>query len=157
MTSEMPNRRALRFDTLEEVLAEAERLSSVQTETVGNWTEGQIFSHVATVMEKSMDGFENRLPFIVRWVARLLKKRFLTRPMKSGFQIPSRFGKELLPKEVSASEGLEQLRRAIGRLQRVTKRAPSPVFGKMTVGEWDQLHCRHAELHLSFIVPVGSE
>ena len=28
---------------------------------------------------------------------------------------------------------------------------PSPVFGPMTHEEWEQLHCRHAELHFSFI------
>jgi hypothetical protein len=48
---------------------------------------------------------------------------------------------------------LNELRAAIDRLNREPKRAPSPVFGKMTREEWDQLHLRHAELHLSFFVP----
>jgi hypothetical protein len=31
------------------------------------------------------------------------------------------------------------------------RRKPSPLFGELTIDEWNQLHCRHAELHLSFI------
>jgi hypothetical protein len=31
------------------------------------------------------------------------------------------------------------------------QRHPSPFFGTLTNEEWDALHCRHAELHLSFI------
>ncbi len=41
----------------------------------------------------------------------------------------------------------------IDRLNREPQRYPSPVFGKMTKEEWDQLHLRHAEMHLSFYVP----
>ena len=55
--------------------------------------------------------------------------------------------------EVSTQDGLDQLRTQIERLNREAKRAPSPVFGKMTREEWDQLHLRHAEMHLSFYVP----
>ncbi len=32
----------------------------------------------------------------------------------------------------------------------------SPVFGKMASEEWMNLHVRHAELHLSFVVPTDS-
>ncbi len=46
------------------------------------------------------------------------------------------------------------LRQAIHRLQTEEKRAPNPVLGKLTREEWDRLHCRHAELHLSFLVPI---
>jgi len=41
----------------------------------------------------------------------------------------------------------------VARLQATTKRYPSPAFGPLTLEEWDQLHLRHAELHLSFFVP----
>jgi hypothetical protein len=30
---------------------------------------------------------------------------------------------------------------------------PNPVFGAMTPEDWKRLHLRHAELHLSFVVP----
>jgi hypothetical protein len=33
--------------------------------------------------------------------------------------------------------------------------ARHPVLGKLTHEEWTQLHLRHAELHLSFAVPVS--
>jgi hypothetical protein len=28
-----------------------------------------------------------------------------------------------------------------------------PVFGKLTPEEWHQFHLRHAELHMSFVLP----
>ncbi len=31
-----------------------------------------------------------------------------------------------------------------------------PVFGAMNVEQWNQFHLRHAEMHLSFIVPEGA-
>jgi hypothetical protein len=33
------------------------------------------------------------------------------------------------------------------------QRFPSPFLGELTREQWDQLHCRHCELHLSFILP----
>jgi hypothetical protein len=31
---------------------------------------------------------------------------------------------------------------------------PHPVFGQMTRAQHDQIQCRHAELHLSFVHPT---
>ncbi len=74
--------------------------------------------------------------------------------MKPGFKLPSPAADELIPTgEISTQQGLMELRSAVGRLNSEPQRAPSPVFGKMTREEWDDLHKRHAELHLSFFVP----
>ncbi|MEX2545983.1 MAG: DUF1569 domain-containing protein, partial [Phycisphaeraceae bacterium] len=59
------------------------------------------------------------------------------------------------PPEVSTEEGLARLRVAAERLNREPARAPSPLLGQLSRREWDQLHCRHAELHLGFVVPGG--
>jgi hypothetical protein len=31
---------------------------------------------------------------------------------------------------------------------------PTPVFGPLTVDEWNQFHLRHGEPHMSFVVPA---
>ena len=91
---------------------------------------------------------------MIRLFAPLIKKRLLRGPMSPGFKLPPAAAKELIPETpISAEPGLNELRSAIERLNCETHRAPSPVFGKMTREEWDQLHLRHAELHLSFFVP----
>jgi hypothetical protein len=154
-TSRVAGRRQLHFNTLEDILADVDRLAACkEVHNLGNWSPGQVLHHVALVMDKSIDGFAYHLPAVVRFVARLLKRRFLTRPMAAGYRMPSNAAKELGPPATSWEEGLQRIRTAIARLRGQTTRAPHPVFGKFTADEWGQLHCRHAELHLSFLVPA---
>ena len=43
-----------------------------------------------------------------------------------------------------------------GNVQGESKRSRSPFLGELTNEEWTKLQCRHAELHLSFLVPAGN-
>ena len=43
---------------------------------------------------------------------------------------------------------------AIERAGSQRMKHPSPVLGKLSHEQWEQLHCRHAELHLSFLHPA---
>ena len=74
--------------------------------------------------------------------------------MPAGFNLP-RMAADLLPPPTSTEEGRQSLRQALRRLLTETNRAVHPLFGPMTVEEWTQLHCRHAELHLSFLEQEG--
>ena len=85
-----------------------------------------------------------------------MKKKFLTHPMSAGFKLPVKAQTELVPDATGFETGLQDIRQAIKRLQTESNRAPMPVLGPLTVEEWTQLHCRHAELHLSFLVPADS-
>jgi hypothetical protein len=106
-------------------------------------------------MDKSVDGFVYRMPAVARLFLRLLlKRRFLTKPMAAGIKPPSKLMTELGPPPTRLEEGLQCVRQAIGRLRTETKRASHPVIGTLTANEWEQLHCRHSELHLSFLVPM---
>jgi hypothetical protein len=155
-TGKVTERRQLHFGSLDDILAEVDRLAkSRDIGTLGNWSAGQCFKHLATVMNKSIDGFDNRLPALVRVVFRtLFKQRFLSKPMGAGFKLPEKAHAELVPPSTSLEEGLQSIRQAIKRLQTETKRAPNAVLGPLTADEWNQLHCRHSELHLSFLLPV---
>jgi hypothetical protein len=154
-TTKVTGRRQLHFGSLDDLLADVERLAACRRlQTLGNWSAGQIFEHLALTMNKSIDGFGWKMPAAVRFLIRLFfKRRTLTRSMSAGFRLPGR-AKEMLPPPVDTAVGLDSLRRAIRRAQTEDKRAAHPVFGPMTRAEWDQLHCRHAELHLSFLVPA---
>ena len=67
----------------------------------------------------------------------------------------------LVPEGADAQTALAELRLAVLRLQHDTDRASHPVFGEMSLDEWDSFHLRHAELHMSFLVaqaaPVAVE
>lgn len=155
MAPSKPARRKVHFETLGDIGKDVERLmASPRIVTAGNWTAAQNFDHLAIIMEKSLAGFDKQMPFFIQWPAKvLLKRRFLTQPMKAGFKIP-KSASEILPSSNRDTHAAGQ--RLLAVLQRFDKepqRFPHPVFGEMTDSDWRQLHCRHAELHLSFLLP----
>jgi hypothetical protein len=153
-TAKVSGRRELHFTKIGEIQADAERLASAPVRQLGNWQLGYALAHLAGAMKMSLDGASFRVPIYVRMIAPLFKKKLLRGPMKPGFKLPENASQELMPSgPVSTQEGLDDLRKTIDRLNRESQRHPSPVFGQMTRQEWDQLHLRHAELHLSFFVP----
>lgn len=151
-TRNVVGRREVRYASLDAMLADAERLAGGDVETLGNWTLGQILEHLALIQEASIDGYPSMMPAPVRWfVTTFLKRRFLTR----GFP-PSgpKMKRTLQPETLDEAAALQHLRRATERVRTETRRAKNPVFGEMTLEEWEQLYLRHAELHLSFVRPV---
>ena len=120
---------------------------------MGNWSLGQVCKHLAETMNQSIDGFEFQASLPIRVVARLIKKQYLKRGLSPGFTLPRR-AVRLLPAPTDTQAGVDALRAGVARLKHETRRSKNPVFGPMTVEEWSQLHLRHSELHLSFIVPA---
>ena len=105
-------------------------------------------------MKMAVDGDPNRAPLPMRLIARLMKRTMLTKGMRPGFKLPKAAEeKYMAAPDVSTEQGLNELRSAIERLKAESQRHPHPAFGPMTAEEWEQLHLRHAELHLSFFVP----
>jgi hypothetical protein len=152
-TTKVSPRRQLHFSSVREILDEAERLQKGNVKALGNWTPGQIYKHLSVPMTACIDGFDFKANFFFRLMGRLMKKRFLSKTMLPGFNITGKAAEKLLPPPTTPEEGLEALRKAVHRFNTETKRMPSPFLGEMTNDEWIQLHCRHAELHLSFLVP----
>jgi len=155
-TAKVSGRRKVRFATLDEILADAERLATGPIRPLGNWSFGQCTGHLARAMSMSLDGIEGgRAPWVIRMFLRVLKHRLLTKGLRPGFNLRSPFADQMIPDGAhSTDEGLNELRNHIARLKRETQRHPHPAFGPLTREEWDQLHMRHAELHLSFFVPA---
>jgi hypothetical protein len=152
-TSKVENRRQLHFHTVGDILADVEQLNKGKIKTLGNWSSGQVLKHLTSVMNGSIDGFPFRLGWPLRLLGRMVRNRVLTKGMTPGFQLKNEAANAFLPPATSWEDGLALFRQAIQRQQAETKREPSPFFGTMTREQWEQLHCRHAELHLSFLVP----
>lgn len=152
-TKKVTSRRKLRFETLDEVLVEAERLARMPIRLLGNWSYGQILEHLAT----AIDHYYTGLPVKPSWFMRrimlpLLKNNLLTKGMPAGIPLP-KDAAALVPDPTEIQPALEHLRKAIERLKEESPRKPSPFFGDMAPQEWVALTLRHAELHLSFVVP----
>lgn len=154
-TAKVTGRRQLHFNSLDDILADVERLAKAkEIHALGNWSPGQVLEHLALVMNKSIDGFTSQQPAVVRFLLRLLmKKRMLTKPMSAGFTLPANAEAEIGPPPTSFDEGLRNFRQAFKRLKTEPACQPHPAFGPLTADEWVQMHCRHSALHLSFLVP----
>ncbi len=154
-TTQVTGRRQLHFNNLDEVFADVEQLARGPVRAMGNWSPGQVLEHLAKTMDGSIEGQTFKAPWWIRPVARLLKKRILTHPMAPGWQLKGGAADALIPPAVTWEQGLERFRQAIARQKTEERRGPNAVLGPMTREEWNQLHCRHAELHLSFLKPAG--
>lgn len=155
-TGKVAERRILRFESIDQVMAEMERLAEAERagrlRRLGNWTLGQALGHLAAWTEYGYTGAPLKVPFFIRWIAKLQKRKFLYGPMAAGSRIPRVEGGTLATDPVPLEEGLGRYRRALERLKVEVPTAPSPVFGRLTHEESIALSLRHAELHLGFFI-----
>lgn len=156
-TKTAAGRRQLRFNSYDDLLADAQMLAKSDVKMVGNWSLGQIFKHLAVAYAGSIDGMHFTVPFYVKIVARVfMKKKFLYGKIPSGFQIPQKHRGHFVAAETTTTEeGWAALQTAVERLKTESHREPHPVFGELSNQEWDNFHLRHAEMHMSFAVPVA--
>lgn len=150
--------RSLRFNSLAEMTAEAERIAAAERAgtltRLGNWTTGQMFGHVAYWMGRSFEGYPRGFgpPGWITPLLKLSKKRFLTKGMPRGFRIRGVPGGTLATDPMDLEAGLAMLRRAAERLEQQEPRHANAVFGPMGKDEWIRLNLRHAELHFGYFL-----
>jgi hypothetical protein len=155
-TGKVQDRRALKFDSLQEILDDVERLNQGPMRTLGNWSGGQILRHLTIALNASVDGVSMHVPLHMRIFGRMISGWILKKGMSAGFLLKGPAADALVPPPTTWEEGLAGFRKAIGRLQADPHRAPRhPLLGPLAPGQWDRLHCRHAELHLSFLIPAS--
>lgn len=154
-TGKVRGRRKVRYRCYDDVITDALRMHGTPHRQLGNWTLAMIVQHLSNAIEASMSGGT----FPVRWYLKLLGpyliKPFLIRgPFPAGFRLPGRAARLLVAApDANFESALEALRKAIARLATESNRGAHPVAGKLTAAEWDQFHLRHAEMHMSFLVP----
>jgi hypothetical protein len=153
-----PQRRTPTYRSYELLLEEAERIAAGECITVGDWTYAQILDHLARSLTASIDGVGGVLPWPVRLVGGFLfKGRLLNRTLPSGYKFPDGKGQAspLAPDpDVDVETALESLRLACRRCLTERQRAMHPLLGQLDRAEWGRFNLRHAELHMSFVVPV---
>lgn len=150
-TKHITDRRPVRFNSLDEILADAETLASGPIRTLGNWSPGQIFEHLARTLTLPLDGVVLPIPFYMRWGARLMLGHFLRKGMPAGLRLSGKSAEALVPEATSTEAGLAALRDALNRWKAKSAVPYHSVFGTVTDEQYTQIHLRHAELHLSFL------
>ena len=154
------DRRDLHFQTLAEAVDDVRRLSTVDLRTTGNRSPTSLVEHLAHAITIYVDGIDpGIIPLPVRVLAMpirsLLRKRFCFGPMPAGAKNPRKIESAFYPDRLNTfDQAAEAFGDAVARLEATETMPHHPVLGTMTKHEVEQLHCRHAELHLSFIHPT---
>jgi len=148
-------RRELHFDSMQQVLDDAESVTSQPHETTGNWSSGQIITHVGELIDVSLHGTDAKMPLPLRVMGRLLRPWLLSRPIKPGLTIPKAMRPKFTPPpDVPLDQAMERFRVLCKQANEPgTMTHRSPLLGPMSHDDWVKMHCRHAELHFSFIQP----
>lgn len=151
-------RRPLRFNTLDEMLAEANRIGAADAagtlKRLGNWTAGQNFSHVAAFIDYGYDGFPAAFtnpPWFVKLMFKLMRGRILSKGMPQGVSIPHISGGTTGADDVSTQEGLKRLTSAAAKLKAAPPPIHSEAIGPLSHEDSIRLALRHAELHMGFV------
>lgn len=145
-------RRDVSFQTMDDIIADAERLvASLTTRTIGNWSLDKLIMHLAQTVDNSIDGFQLKVPLMIRLIMPFFKSKIINaKELKPGINLPKATIPGAYPAAASLHEALDDLRRAVERTKTERMTANHPAFGTMTHEEWNTLHLRHSEMHLSF-------
>jgi len=150
-TGKVVGRRELHFECCDDVVAECDRLLAGYRH-LGNWSLGQMASHLAEGLRPALEPTTIRVPWIIRFAARNFFKKGAMQKISPGIKLP-KGASSLLPDAIDDRAGVEKYREMIHRWKQEPKRFPHPFFGLLTDEEWDKLLLRHAEMHLSFLIP----
>ena len=75
----------------------------------------------------------------------------VTEGFSPGIQLPDDMQHLVPSAECGWDDALSKLRQVVSRTQTERMGADHPVLGPMSHEQWVQFHCRHAELHFSFV------
>ncbi len=152
-----PSRRTLSFHSMDDLLTDAKALAASGAQASGGWTTGQVIWHVAAVIESSVEGFTFTVPLPMRILGRLIRNRSLKKGIPAGvIKIPRQAQAAFLPPpDVKFDDAVAQMTAIVEKAKHRRMNAVSPIFGALTHDQWVQLHCRHAEMHFSFLSPVS--
>ena len=158
-TKHVTERRAVRFNTFDDAIADARRCAEADRagtlRRTGNWTAGQTFGHLAWWIDGAFDGYEVQPPWFVRVICRALKGVLLKRPVGPGMRLPGAPEGTYGVEKLSTEDGLARFVAAAQRLDRESPQRPNPARGPRTHAQGKNINRRHADLHLSFLHPEG--
>ncbi len=154
-TRQVTERRELSFRSMADILNDVEYMAAGDPpKSTGNWTSAQIVQHVGRIIDYSIEGFPvPKAPLPLRIVCRILRNKILREPMKPGVTLPTKFARLLPDDRLTWDEAVDGFRAVMTKLDTKRMACRSPVFGKLSPVHWEQMHCRHAEMHFSFIHP----
>ena len=154
-------RRTLHFDRLGDALADLQRLAGGRLDATGNRSPEEIVTHLAVAIELNLDGIDpSIIPLPLRVVGRVaggpIGRYLASHPMRPGVTTGPAATSVFWPAvDGDLPDTIDRYAAAIRRLHQADTLPKHPLFGTMSPEQAEQFHCRHAELHLSFLHPAG--
>ena len=153
------NKRQLKFQDFDDVMAEVQRLLEHGYVSHGNWNLAQTLVHLHDWMRFPLDGFpipplpiRGMLWLMSKTVAPGMLKKIFTNGFSDG--TPTMQSTVPPPDVMSAEAAAKQYQETIDRLKsHQGKMHRSPLFGPMDRQKVEQLNLLHAEHHLGFLEP----
>jgi hypothetical protein len=143
----------LTFTRLDEVMPEVDRLLAGY-KSVGTWTLGQTCNHLAKGLVYTVEGFPQRMPWVLRKTIGplIVRSMFKTGSMREGIKVPE----QALPTPGLDDRAEAEALRAAVRLfaAHAGPLAPHPIVDRMSRDDWERFHCIHCAHHLSFLSPA---
>jgi hypothetical protein len=146
-------RRDLTFKNYDEIINEINNLKKNGYQEAAKWNLEQICKHVSYFMKASLDGSDEKVPWIIKvTIGKLLKKSLLS-PKKSkpnSMTDPNSVFQRSENDKEEIKIALELLNRLKSKKENLKS---SPLLGDLTNEEWDFIHIKHWSNHLSCLVP----
>ena len=113
----------------------------------------KICQHLTITMDRSLNGFTFRAPWVVRkLIIPFFKKKFFrTRAIRPGLKAPA----DMVAKPgQDEAEAVSQFKQMVDRVDQFPGPFQThPFFGRLTDDEWRQFHLIHISHHFSFVAP----
>jgi hypothetical protein len=150
-------KRKLDFRTLDEILAEVDRLQQNDYDMAGHWNLTQNCDHIGKIMLHTLEGDPSRvkIPWYIRMGGKMgfiMMSKMRTIPLQ--LEAPGAFRPTQPNEQEDEPAVIDAFRQTVKRLR--DHNGPlvdHPAFGKLTKDEWIDFHCVHAAHHLSHLVP----
>ncbi len=158
-TKRQKDRRKLRFESIADMRRDLDVLEAAhQRGTLrrsGNWTEGEIFTHLEAFINYGYDGYPKQVspPWMLVMLIRPFRSIFLNKGFPAGVRLPGAEKGTIGPEDVPFEVGIARLRAALDRLEKTDPPIHSPAMGKMSHADKIKMTLRHGELHHSFLHP----
>jgi hypothetical protein len=159
-TKHATDRRSLRFETIAEMRHDLDLLQAAHARgtlrRTGNWTEGEIFAHLAAFINYGYEGYPKEVspPWLIAvLLIRPMKNKYLNKGFPAGLRIPGTKQGTIGMEDVPLDVGIARLRAALDRLEQNDPPIHSPAFGKLNHADKIKMALRHGELHQSFLHP----
>ena len=154
--ADKPERRDLSFKSLDEAVADVEKLAAGEVRTTGNHSFAEILKHLAISNNMSTGRIEApRPPFFIRLIMPVMKRFILNTTPKPGFKLPQKSENFFWPGgDIDLQEAVAEFKDSVEHYNSNGPLDVHPMFGRATREQIDRLNTGHCAMHLSFVHPV---